>query len=113
MQLVDANSNPHIAGQEELPGKVNYFTGNNSDKWRPTFPPSPKCNTRTCILAWTPVYYGNQRQLEFDFVIAPGADPKAIRLGFDGLVGGQRVVPKINGISFYLSMAVKSVCSSR
>jgi hypothetical protein len=30
------------------------------------------------------IYYGNQRQLEYDFVVAPGADPKRIRLSFAG-----------------------------
>src|SRR5207237_5524425 len=30
------------------------------------------------------VYYGNQRQLEYDFVVAPGADPTDIQLGFAG-----------------------------
>jgi len=30
------------------------------------------------------VFYGNQRQLEYDFVVAPGADPKAIRLDVEG-----------------------------
>jgi hypothetical protein len=30
------------------------------------------------------VYYGNQRQLEYDFVVAPGASPKSIRLQFAG-----------------------------
>ena len=30
------------------------------------------------------VYYGNQRQLEYDFVVAPGRDASAIKLQFDG-----------------------------
>ena len=30
------------------------------------------------------VYYGNQRQLEYDFVVSPGANPNDIRLKFDG-----------------------------
>ncbi|PYN13738.1 MAG: hypothetical protein DME05_17700, partial [Candidatus Rokuibacteriota bacterium] len=30
------------------------------------------------------VYYGNQRQLEYDFVVRPGADPRRIALGFRG-----------------------------
>jgi hypothetical protein len=31
------------------------------------------------------VYYGNQRELEFDFVVAPGADPDSIRLAYEGV----------------------------
>ena len=30
------------------------------------------------------VYYGTERQLEYDFVVAPGADPKQIALEFAG-----------------------------
>ena len=33
---------------------------------------------------WTWFYYGKQRQLEYDFLVAPGADPKDIRLNFEG-----------------------------
>ena len=33
------------------------------------------------------VYYGNQRQLEYDFVVAPGADPNQIKLSFAGADG--------------------------
>ena len=32
-------------------------------------------------------YYGNQRQLEYDFILDPGADVGEIRLGFDGMQG--------------------------
>lgn len=31
------------------------------------------------------VYYGVERQLEYDFVVAPGADPGVIRLAFEGV----------------------------
>jgi hypothetical protein len=30
------------------------------------------------------VYYGNQRELEYDFVVAPGADPKVIKFTVEG-----------------------------
>ena len=38
LQLVGANPNPHIAGLEELPGKVNYLLGNDPTKWRTNLP---------------------------------------------------------------------------
>ena len=41
--------------------------------------------TRTNVLDGIDlVYYGNQRRLEYDFVVAPGKDPRAIRVQFDG-----------------------------
>src|SRR5206468_5855605 len=38
MQLVGANSNPRMTGRDELPGKSNYFTGNDPQKWRLNVP---------------------------------------------------------------------------
>src|SRR5213078_2924983 len=38
LQLVGANPSPHIAGLEELPGKVNYLLGNDPTKWRTNLP---------------------------------------------------------------------------
>ncbi|MGH7961730.1 MAG: thrombospondin type 3 repeat-containing protein, partial [Candidatus Binatia bacterium] len=87
MQLVGANPNPHIAGQEEFSGKVNYFIGNNPEKWRSNIPTFGRVNYQDVYPGVDLVYYGNQQQLEFDFVVAPGANPSAIRLSFEGLVG--------------------------
>ncbi|HYG80383.1 MAG TPA: SBBP repeat-containing protein, partial [Pyrinomonadaceae bacterium] len=36
------------------------------------------------------VFYGNQRELEYDFVLQPGADPRTIRLSFEGVEGLSR-----------------------
>jgi hypothetical protein len=96
MQFVGANPNPRVAGQAELPGKVNYFIGNDPDKWRTDIPTFAKVQYQDVYPGVDLVYYGNQRQLEFDFVVAPGADPKTIRLTFDGLVGAG-LVPAQDG----------------
>jgi hypothetical protein len=99
MQLVGANPIPRVAGREKLPGIVNYFVGNDPTKWCTDIPTYAKVKYQDVYPGVDLVYYGNQRQLEYDFIISPGADPKAIRLGFDGLVGTQRAIPKtdING----------------
>ncbi|MBI3249008.1 MAG: hypothetical protein HYZ50_21100 [Deltaproteobacteria bacterium] len=96
MQFIGANLNPQIAGHEELPGQVNYFIGNNPDKWRTNIPTFAKVQYQDVYPGVDLVYYGNQQQLEFDFVVAPGADPKAIRLTFDGLVGAGLVPIGVN-----------------
>jgi hypothetical protein len=93
MQFVGANPNPRVAGQEELPGKVNYFIGNDSAKWRTTIPTFAKVQYQNVYPGVDLVYYGNQQQLEFDFVVAPGADPNMIRLSFGGLVGATHASP--------------------
>ncbi len=85
MQLVGANVNPRGAGGKELPGKVHYFRGNDPQKWRTNIPTYAKVKYQEVYPGVDLVYYGNQRQLEYDFVIAPGVDPRIIRLAFADL----------------------------
>src|SRR5712672_1576210 len=84
MSLVGAARKPHITGLDELPGKANYFIGKDRSKWRANVPTYAKVQYRNVYPGVDLVYYGNQRQLEYDFVVAPGADPKRIALGFKG-----------------------------
>ena len=84
MGLVGAAPAPLVGGLEELPGKANYFIGNDPGKWRTNVPTYAKVRYREVYPGIDLVYYGNQRQLEYDFVVAPGADPKKIVLGFKG-----------------------------
>ena len=84
MQLVGANPHPKIAGLDKLPGKSNYFIGNDPKKWRTNVPNYARVRYQNVFPGVDLVYYGKQRQLEYDFVIAPGADPTAITLAFEG-----------------------------
>jgi hypothetical protein len=84
MRFVGANSKTRVEGQEELPGKVNYFIGQDREKWRTNIPTYAKVTHKNVYPGVDLVYYGNQRQLEFDFIVAPGADPNAIRLAVEG-----------------------------
>src|SRR5216117_1725182 len=84
MSLVGAASKPQVTGLEELPGKANYFIGKDRSKWRTNVPTYAKVRYENVYPGIDLVYYGNQRQLEYDFVVAPGADPKKIVLGFKG-----------------------------
>jgi len=84
MSLVGAARKPPVAGLDELPGKANYFIGKDPAKWRTNVPTYAKVQYRNVYPGIDLVYYGNQRQLEYDFVVAPGADPKKIVLGFKG-----------------------------
>jgi len=74
-------------GEEQLPGMANYFIGNDPAKWHTGVPTYAKVRYPSVYPGVDLVYYGNQRQLEYDFVVAPGADPKAIRLQFAGATG--------------------------
>jgi hypothetical protein len=87
MKLVGANTGARLEGVEELPGKSHYFIGNDPKKWRTNVPHYARVRYRNIYPGVDLVYYGNQRQLEHDFVVAPGADPHAIRLRFEGAEG--------------------------
>ena len=85
MKLLGANPTPRASGLEPLPGIVNYFIGNDPEKWHANIPTYGKVQYDGVYPGIDLVYYGtNQRQLEYDFVVAPGADPKQIALTFDG-----------------------------
>jgi hypothetical protein len=84
MQLVGANSQPQVTGLKELPSQVNYFTGNNSQQWQSNIPTYAKVQYQKVYPNVDLVYYGNQRQLEYDFVVAPGGNPNLITLKFQG-----------------------------
>jgi hypothetical protein len=84
MELAGANPGLRVSGAEQLPGTANYFIGNDPAKWRPNVPTYAKVKYAGVYPGIDLVYYGNQRQLEYDFVLAPGANPKPIRLHFAG-----------------------------
>lgn len=84
MSLVGSNEKPTVRGQDKLPGVSNYLTGNDPKKWTTGVEHYAKVHYDNVYPGIDLVYYGNQRQLEYDFIVAPGADPKAIQLGFKG-----------------------------
>jgi hypothetical protein len=84
MKLEGANPSPAIDGIEKLPGIVNYFLGNDSAKWRTKIPTYAKVQYKEAYPGIDVAYYGNQGKLEYDFIVAPGADPSRIKLAFDG-----------------------------
>jgi len=71
-------------GEEPLPGKVNYFLGNDPMRWHTDLPTYAKVRYSGVYPGVDLVYYGNQRQLEYDFVVAPGAESSRIHLQFAG-----------------------------
>ena len=84
MKLDGANSSAHISGTEPLPGKSSYFIGNDPSKWRRDIPQFARVEYQAVYPGVDLVYYGNQGQLEYDFRVAPGADPNQITLSFEG-----------------------------
>jgi len=84
MAFLGANPQSRVAGREQLTGKVNYFIGNDPKKWHTSVPTYERAQYQNLYPGIDLTFYGNQCQLEYDFVVRPGADPKSIALGFKG-----------------------------
>ena len=96
MKLIGARAGAAVTGAEELPGKSNYIIGNDPTKWRTNVPNYAKVRYQNVYPGVDLVYYGTQGgQLEYDFVVAPGADPHSIGLSFQG--AGKIRVDKATG----------------
>lgn len=81
------NAEPQLEGLEKLPGISNYFLGNDPAKWRTNVPHYQRVQYQGVYPGIDLVFYGNPQELEYDFVLAPGADPNDIRLAFEGVEG--------------------------
>lgn len=84
MQLVGANPSPAIVGRDLLQGYSNYLIGQDPSKWQTRIPHYAKVEYSDVYPGVSLLYYGQQRQLEYDFVVAPGADPSAIAFAIEG-----------------------------
>ena len=84
MQLIGADAQAAVAGFDPLPGKVNYLVGTDPSQWRTDIPTYGGVSYGDVYPGVDLIYYGNQRQLEYDFVVKPGADPGQIHVGYDG-----------------------------
>ena len=87
--LEGAQESVKFESQDKLPGVSNYFIGKDSSKWVKGVPQYSKVAAQGLYPGVDMVYYGNQGKLEYDFVVQPGADPGAIRLGVEGAQGVQ------------------------
>jgi uncharacterized protein (TIGR03437 family) len=84
MSLIGANAKANAVGLAPQPGVVSYFIGNDPKNWRSGIPTYGKVNYGQIYPGVDLIFYGNQRQLEYDFVVAPGADPSRIAWRIDG-----------------------------
>ncbi len=88
MKLVGSTPAARVTGVDKLPGSSNYFVGKDPAKWRTNVANYARVKYQAVYPGIDLVYYGNHRQLEYDFVVAPGADPK--RIGFE-IRGAKRI----------------------
>ncbi len=84
MKLLGANPNPEMGGEDELITKSNYYIGSDPEKWRRNVSNYGKVRYKEVYPGIDLIFYGNPQRLEYDFVVAPGADPDLIRLDYAG-----------------------------
>jgi hypothetical protein len=78
------NPNARVAGSDRLPGVSNYLVGNDSAAWRTSIPQFAKVRYEEVYPGIDLVYYGSGGRLEWDFVVAPGADPSVVQFTVEG-----------------------------
>jgi hypothetical protein len=83
-KLVGANPSARIVGEDQQISLTNYFVGNDPGKWHSSIPNYARARYRSLYPGIDLIYYGHHGSLEYDWVVSPGADPKQIRLTFDG-----------------------------
>ncbi|MFB3814687.1 MAG: beta strand repeat-containing protein [Terriglobales bacterium] len=116
VRLLGANTGATIEGQHKLPAVVNYFVGKAARTGIPTF---AEVRYRDVYPGIDLVYYGKESRLEHDFVVAPGADPSAIRMAIGGaqqlkLEGGDLVMRTRHGaVRFHKPLVYQEVDGAR
>jgi uncharacterized protein (TIGR03437 family) len=118
MTLIGASTEVTPAGLAPLPGIVNYFIGNDPKKWRTGIHTYGKVAYAQIYPGVDLVFYGNQRQLEYDFVVAPGADPGQIAWKIDGAraaldAAGNLALDAPNGLATFEKPLVYQMESGR
>lgn len=84
MHVVGGNAQAQIAAGTQLPGRSNYFIGNDRRQWHSDVPQFARVSYRDVYPGVSLAFYGVQKQLEFDFIVAPGASAAPIELGISG-----------------------------
>jgi hypothetical protein len=84
LRLEGARRDPKATTRTALPGRVNYFLGNNPARWHVDIPTFSRVEYASVYRGIDLAYYGDQGRLEYDFIVAPGANLGAIRFAADG-----------------------------
>ncbi|MBD3383839.1 hypothetical protein GF407_02830, partial [candidate division KSB1 bacterium] len=85
MQLIESNRDAGAEGKGRVPSRSNYFIGNNPDQWISNVPHYTAVEYKNVYSNIDLVYYFHHGQIEFDFVVKPGANPDDIGLLFSGI----------------------------
>ena len=81
------NKNPKVSAENVQMGKVNYFVGNDPEKWQKDIPTYKAVLYEGVYDGIDMKFYGNNRQMEYDVIVKPGADPSLVQLSYEGIEG--------------------------
>jgi hypothetical protein len=84
ISLVNSNPDPRISGLDPMPVRTNYFLGSKRSNWLAGVVNYARIRYQEVYPGVDLVYYGSGSELEYDFLVRPGADPGRIRLEFSG-----------------------------
>jgi hypothetical protein len=85
MKILGANLDPVVRASGELPVRSNYFIGADPARWHTNMPNYERVTYQNVYSGIDLAFYDHSGELEYDFVVSPGADPGAIRLVYDGI----------------------------
>jgi hypothetical protein len=85
MKILGGNVQAKVAASGQLPGKTNYYIGNDPQKWHTGVAQYERVSYENVYPGVNLAFHGVQRQLEFDFIVAPQANSALIKLGFTGV----------------------------
>ena len=87
LSALGANKDPEIIPEGLQEGRVNYFVGNDSTKWKTDIPTYQAVVYKELYPGIDMKFYGDNRQLEYDLIVNPGVDPSQVQLAYEGVEG--------------------------
>ena len=84
VEFLGMNNNIEVVGEDMLPGKSNYFIGNDHEKWHTDINQYSKIRYKNIYPGIDLLYYSINGLIEYDFILSPGADPNQIKLQYKG-----------------------------
>lgn len=84
---VGANGDPELFAENLQAGKVNYFLGNNPERWQSHVPSYGSVVYKELYEGIDLRFYGNNRTLEYDVIVQPGIDPSVVQFAYEGIKG--------------------------
>jgi len=87
LSFVGANPKAKITSYDKMPGKVNYFVGNDKTKWRSNIPTYGAVTYKDVYKNIDVKFYGNNKNIEHDVIVKPGGDISNVKFAYRGIKG--------------------------